>query len=333
MFILSAKTAKILHSNSIEEKSILSYVKKGGLFSSKTHFILTKKNFYILKEKNLISERNYLTEGESFVFLTNKFELLTDKRLIFLKYDGHNLILSNEIHFLDRGERYSAFLLATGLDGQHITDFESNIQTELALNVKFNILTNKSIKIFKGAPNFELLNKIDLSNTKSINLTREELFIRDYCCITFWLKDGKSRCITHGDLSNVAQTEDFPKTICQEANVPFAKPYINHSDSNKILIELYPKIGLKWPSKCANCLTEDSNFEYRVLYIEKDIFPTERVGNSVGFNSFLFNIPYCSNCNSMIFSKAVKKYGLNGVNAILEFNNEKYAQEFIEINS
>ena len=118
--------------------------------------------------------------------------------------------------------------------------------------------TNKFIKAFGGSQNFELLDSIELSDIKSINLSREKLFSRQYCCITLWMKDGKGRCITNGDLSDVDIAEYFPRKICIAANIPFSAPIINHEDNKKVFVEFYPKTNLEWPLKCASCLIDDS---------------------------------------------------------------------------
>ena len=154
-----------------------------------------------------------------------------------------------------------------------------------------------------------------------------------YCCIVIWLKGGKIRAITHGDLQDAKQTEKFPRALCTAANVPFAKPIINDSSDNRIWVELYPKIDLQWPQKCANCLRENTSLEIKNLKIEKDFLKEDPAHNRVGPDSINLKIPYCPDCNPLNLNKAVKDNSFDGVVAILEFKNEKYAHDFIQLNS
>ena len=335
--MVSAKIAKILKSNSIEiaQDPILGHITKGSLFSSKTHFLITNKRFYIIDEKKTVTEKHLLTEDESFVCITKAFEILTDKRLIYLTYDDdHKLIISKEVSYLIQGEKFVAHTLGNGDFGQHFGDFEEDKEKELALNVRFNVLTNKSLKIFKGAPDLQILDVLDLSNIESVRLLIGKSMISECNIIDINLNNGKSRSISNGSFSTAEYTEDFPRKFCQEAKVSFAKPFVNQSVKEKLYIEFYPKSDLKWPLKCSSCLTETSNLKYKRLKVERDSNPyNTAITSRVGPASLYLDIPYCETCNNMFLQKAVKNPGFNGVTVLLEFTNETYAQEFIEINS
>ncbi len=333
-----AKIIKILKSNSIdtEQYPILSFITQGPLFSSKTYYLITKQKFFIVEEKDKsVAEKNILNEGESFAVLTKSLELLTDKRLIHLGIDNdHNPNISKEVSYLDQGEKYVSYVLGDGNFGQHNGDFDEDKAKELALNVRFNIITNKSLKIFGGAPDLALLDVLEFSSIKSVGLLQGASMISECSTIDIELNNGKSRSITNGNFTDSSSIEDFPRKICQAANIPFAIPFENHSVKDRLFIEFYPKSDLKWPLKCSNCLAKTDDLKFKRLKVENDRNPYNTQAHKlVGPRSVELNIPYCETCYNTLFLKSVTNPGFNGVTVLLEFKNEKYAREFIKVNS
>ena len=333
-----AKITKILKSNSIETEQdpILSFITKGPLFSAKTDYVVTSRKFYVVEEKSkTVAEKNILSEGESFVVLTKSFELLTDRRLIYLEIDNdHNPNISKEISYLDPEEKFVSFVLGDGDFGQHNGNFGEEKAKELALEVKFNIITDKALKVFGKAPELRLLDVLEWSSIKSIGLLQGASMISECSTIAIELKDGKSRSITNRNYTDPARIEDFPRKICQAANLPFAIPFENHSVKDKLFIEFYPKSDLKWPLKCSNCLSETPELKFKRLKVENDSNPHNTAPHKlVGPRSVELDIPYCETCHNTLFLKSVSNPGFNGVTVLLEFKNEQYAREFIHVNS
>jgi len=333
-----AKISKILKLNSIdtEQDPILSFITKGPLFSSKTHYLITKQKFYVVEDKDKsVTEKNLLNEGESFVVLTKSFELLTDKRLIHLEIDkDHNPIISKEVNYLDQGEEYIYHVLGNGDFGQHNGNFEEEKAKDLALNVRFNIITNKSLKVFGKAPDLPLLDVLEFSSIKSVGLLQGASMISECSTIAIELKNGKSRSITNGNFTVPSSIEEFPRKICQAAKVPFAIPFEDHSVKDRLFIEFYPKSDLKWPMKCSNCLDISDDLKFKRIKVENDKNAYNTAPHKlVGPKSVELDIPYCETCRNTLFLKSVTNPGFNGVTVLLEFKNGEYAQEFIKINS
>lgn len=325
MLELPSKLSDVISRHLKTDEKVVFFRKKG--FFSKTYHILTNQRFLVVQKNALVSEQSFLQDGEENIFISGKHELLTNRRLIALQPDEKGFYqVAIELTYLEPGEKY----LSYNLNALH---FGGAIPPELGssfLDATFMVLTDRSLKSFYGyRNNFKQIDNLPISDIVSVNLARVRVLSNRDCCILLRMRTSdEPRIFRHFMTNDRESVERFPKKISEAARVPFAMPFINAREESKVFVEFYTKTDLKWPLKCAHCMNETHDLKYRTLKIEK--VKNDPPHNVVGPKSVQYEVQYCQSCFG---KKAVKSNNFNGVNAVVEFRNESYAEEFIKINS
>lgn len=310
---------KTFFSNDEECKEI----KKSGVFT-KTFRVLTDKRLMVIKKGSKLSEASFVSKNEENVSLTKDLTLISSKRLIALSVrKENNFEIAFDATYVEDKEMYISHKLNTTL---WLPDLEP---PSYEINAAFLILTNNRLLLYSDRyKELKFLKSIDLGNIEAVDMLRTTMLSQDYCCIKIKTKDGKPSSAIKHELANREKAEVFPRKIAEAAGVCFAPPIINSIEGSNTFVEFYPKENIQFPNKCSKCGKVDGKVENRKLKLEKTILIEKPP--LIGLDSVSFNVPYCPDC---YIGKAVKKNSFDGVRAILEFKNNDYANEFIELNS
>jgi len=154
--------------------------------------------------------------------------------------------------------------------------------------------------------------------------------------------------ITTGQVNEKALTpiecqqvnERFPRKICEAAGLKFATPHMSAGAGGVPVITFYSKSDLVWPQRCSACYQNAPDLLFDSYTPEN---PWLAAGYHLGFGlipQFIYQIPYCPDCykDRLVFepkNRAVKTGSAqsNGARVELFFQNQQYAQMFVEVNS
>ncbi len=237
--------------------------------------------------------------------------------------------------------------------GEAIVFYETG---EMQFSGNVHLLTSQRLLVLDiGARNY-LLHLIPLRKIVEVDVTgvREgSLNTINYALKISLVGEDESLVIRHGGISTGSITETlleplqrqqlnerFPRKICETVGLRFAIPRRRMGLNGVSLVDFYSKSNLAWPQRCSACYANTHALVYDTFTVEN---PWLAVGYHLGFGLipyFTYQIPYCPDCykERVVFEpkkRAVKTGSAqsNGARVELCFENQPYAQDFIQINS
>jgi hypothetical protein len=237
--------------------------------------------------------------------------------------------------------------------GEAIVSYETG-EEQFSGNV--HLLTSQRLLVLDtGARNY-LLHSIPLGKIVEVDVTgvRDGSLNTIIYALKIKLVDGDdSLLIQHGGVStgSINETllepqqrqqlnERFPRKICETVGLKFAFPRRRIGPNGLSLVDFYSKSDLTWPERCSACYVNTHALVYDTLSVENPWLAAEY---HLGFGmipNFSYQIPYCPDCFHKHLElepvkQAVKAGSANSNGARVElcFENQEFAQEFIQTNN
>jgi hypothetical protein len=314
-----------------EDEKIIFYMKSGLFGGKKFQMITDKRVLEIVKGES--KERQYLNDGEhvhspgvhnswyvnwkdahgNLCGETAELFLLTNQRILFFKLD--NLVEDNEYE-----------LPLKVVECVHIGRKEPH-------NLRYGLKDGvEKIILLLRAP--EALCSI-------------LAFLGDQECL--WLSLDSDR-LAYPPSAFRENLEYLVRGLCDVTGLPLSPPerYVAPPDwvdkepkmyKTGTVLEFYTNTKIEWPERCSSCEELADDYHYDNLKLDVK-------GYTPSFlSSIEYKVPYCSGCYEernlktgswRIDSRtpAVKEYwDFNGINALIWFENESYALDFIKVNT
>jgi hypothetical protein len=301
----------------------------------------TRSKLINMIQQYLESDERPLYVGKKGLFGVKGIELITNRRILYVDIKKDKV---GAKAYLDPDEE------ALEIAGVYTHDQYAHYQSEKEGLPSCNalIVTNKRLLLatanFKS-PEIEIIDDILLSEISHIDILHGKVLASYVYMLELGLKTEKlPRFITIsgwvGDIDSQEEPEKvplekFPRALSRAAGIEFAVPKIIEQTNERTIISLYIKNGLEFPKKCAQCGAQDRELQWVTIEMPRKTALKEALGanpmGELGIEEVKFHIPYCQDCIKGS-RNAVAIGEFTGVRAILVFNNNIYAQDFVNVN-